>query len=50
VEYYNYHEAFPGRGHAAWRSVCFPWSLARWLARESGRFDVPDITTGQAGP
>ncbi|WP_164008099.1 glycosyltransferase family 4 protein [Pyxidicoccus trucidator] len=51
VDYYSYHEAFPTRDwYTVWHGVRFPWSLARWLAREAARFDVLDITTGDAWP
>ena len=51
VTYYGYGDAFPGdTSDTAWHGVRFPWTLARWLARESHRFDVLDITTGDAWP
>jgi glycosyltransferase involved in cell wall biosynthesis len=51
VSYYGYGEAFPGAtSHSAWHSVRFPWALSAWLARQAHRFDVLDITTGDAWP
>ncbi len=51
VSYFGFEEAFPGvSSHSAWHSVRFPWALAAWLARNAGRFDVLDITTGDAWP
>jgi glycosyltransferase involved in cell wall biosynthesis len=51
VSYYGFGEAFPGApGYSAWHSVRFPWNLSAWLARNAGRFDVLDITTGDCWP
>ena len=51
VSYYAFEQAFPGvSSHSAWHSVRFPWALSRWLARNAGRFDVLDITTGDCWP
>ncbi|WP_224364794.1 glycosyltransferase family 4 protein [Hyalangium versicolor] len=51
VFYYGFGEAFPGvTSHSAWHSVRFPWVLSAWLARNAGRFDVLDITTGDCWP
>ncbi|MCY1016808.1 glycosyltransferase family 4 protein [Pyxidicoccus sp. MSG2] len=49
VDYYSYHEAFPGtREHGSLHGVRFPWKVAAHLAREARRYDVLDITTGDA--
>ncbi len=51
VSYYGFGEAFPHAvGYSAWHSVRFPWELCAWLARNAGRFDVLDITTGDCWP
>lgn len=51
VSYYGFGEAFPGTtAYSAWHSVRFPWMLSAWLARNAGRFDVLDITTGDCWP
>ena len=51
VSYYGFGEAFPGTtAYSAWHSVRFPWALSAWLARNAGRFDVLDITTGDCWP
>jgi len=51
VSYYGFGEAFPGvTAFSAWHSVRFPWALSTWLARNAGRFDVLDITTGDCWP
>jgi glycosyltransferase involved in cell wall biosynthesis len=51
VDYYSYHEAFPGvPWHGSWHGVRFPWKVASHLAREAHRYDVLDITTGDAWP
>ncbi|MDY7226993.1 glycosyltransferase family 4 protein [Hyalangium rubrum] len=51
VSYYGFGEAFPGTTeYSAWHSVRFPWALSAWLARNAGRFDVLDITTGDCWP
>lgn len=51
VMYHGYGEAFPGDTRdTVWHGVRFPWALARWLAREASRFDVLDVTTGDAWP
>jgi glycosyltransferase involved in cell wall biosynthesis len=51
VSYYGFGEAFPGApSYSAWHSVRFPWALSTWLARNAGRFDVLDITTGDCWP
>ena len=51
VSYYGFDQAFPGvTSYSAWHSVRFPWALSTWLARNSGRFDVLDITTGDNWP
>jgi glycosyltransferase involved in cell wall biosynthesis len=51
VSYYGFGEAFPGvTSHSAWHTVRFPWALSAWLARNAGRFDVLDITTGDSWP
>ncbi|QSQ20207.1 glycosyltransferase family 4 protein [Pyxidicoccus parkwayensis] len=49
VDYYSYQEAFPGvPWYGSWHGVRFPWKLAAHLAREAHRYDVLDITTGDA--
>jgi glycosyltransferase involved in cell wall biosynthesis len=49
VDYYSYHEAFPGtREHGSLHGVRFPWKVAAHLTREAHRYDVLDITTGDA--
>lgn len=51
VSYYGFGEAFPGTtAYSAWHSVRFPWVLSAWLARNAGRFEVLDITTGDCWP
>lgn len=51
VSYFGFGEAFPGvTSYSAWHSLRFPWGLSRWLARNAGRFDVLDITTGDCWP
>jgi glycosyltransferase involved in cell wall biosynthesis len=51
VSYYAFGDAFPGvTSHSAWHTVRFPWALSAWLARNAGRFDVLDITTGDSWP
>jgi len=51
VSYYGFGDAFPGAPwFSAWHSVRFPWVLFAWLARNAGRFDVLDITTGDSWP
>lgn len=51
VDYFSYTEAFPReREHTAWHGVRFPWKLAAHLSREAHRYDVLDITTGDAWP
>ncbi len=49
VDYYSYHEAFPGAPwYGSWHGVRFPWKVAAHLKREAHRYDVLDITTGDA--
>jgi glycosyltransferase involved in cell wall biosynthesis len=51
VSYFGFGEAFPSvTSYSAWHSLRFPWVLSRWLARNAGRFDVLDITTGDCWP
>ncbi len=51
VAYHAFEEAFPGiTSHSAWHSLRYPWALSAWLARNAGRFDVLDITTGDCWP
>ncbi|MFL5348776.1 MAG: glycosyltransferase family 4 protein [Hyalangium sp.] len=51
VFYYGFDQAFPGvTAYSAWHNVRFPWALSAWLARNAGRFDVLDITTGDNWP
>jgi len=51
VEYYDYRRAFPkAPWYAASHGLRFPWMLSRWLSRQAHRFDVVDITTGDAWP
>lgn len=51
VSYFGFGEGFPGvTSYSAWHSLRFPWVLSRWLARNAGRFDVLDITTGDCWP
>jgi glycosyltransferase involved in cell wall biosynthesis len=51
VSYFGFGEAFPGvTSYSTWHSLRFPWVLSRWLARNAGRFDVLDITTGDCWP
>ena len=51
VDYFSYYEAFPGvREHGTWHEVRFPWKLTAHLTRAAGRYDVLDITTGDAWP
>ncbi|MFP2906297.1 glycosyltransferase family 4 protein [Pyxidicoccus sp. 3LFB2] len=49
VDYYSYNEAFPGvPAHGSWHGVRFPWKMSAHLQREAHRYDVLDITTGDA--
>ncbi len=51
VSYFGFGEAFPGvTSYSAWHSLRFPWVLSWWLAHNSRRFDVLDITTGDCWP
>ncbi len=51
VDYYGYGDAFPGEdADTALHSLRFPWKVAVHLAREARRYDVLDITTGDAWP
>jgi len=51
VDYYSYNEAFPDvSAHGSWHGVAFPWKVAAHLKREAHRYDVLDITTGDAWP
>ncbi|HZI14591.1 MAG TPA: glycosyltransferase family 4 protein [Myxococcus sp.] len=51
VDYYAYADAFPGE-HAdtALHGLRFPWKMSAHLKREAHRYDVLDITTGDAWP
>jgi glycosyltransferase involved in cell wall biosynthesis len=49
VEFFGYDQAFPGlKRFSARHQLAFPWKLAIYLRRHSRRFDVLDITTGDA--
>jgi glycosyltransferase involved in cell wall biosynthesis len=49
VAYHGYDQAYPGRMRFASRhQLAYPWKLAAFLRRNSGRFDVLDVTTGDA--
>lgn len=51
VDYYSYGEAFPGeRHHSALHNLRFPWLLSAHLTRAARRYDVLDVTTGDAWP
>ncbi|RKH72903.1 glycosyltransferase family 4 protein [Corallococcus aberystwythensis] len=51
VDYYGYGEAFPGeQHHSALHNLRFPWILSAHLARVARRYDVLDVTTGDAWP
>lgn len=49
VEYHAYDQAYPGRTRFISRhQLAYPWKLASFLRRNSRRFDVLDVTTGDA--
>ncbi len=49
VEYHAYDHAYPGRTSFTPRhQLAYPWKLASFLRRNAGRFDVLDVTTGDA--
>jgi glycosyltransferase involved in cell wall biosynthesis len=49
VDYYSYNDAFPRmREPGSWHEVRFPWKVTAHLTRASRRYDVLDITTGDA--
>jgi glycosyltransferase involved in cell wall biosynthesis len=49
VEYHGYDQAYPGRTQFSSRhQLAYPWKLASFLRENSGRFDVLDVTTGDA--
>ncbi|NNB85166.1 glycosyltransferase family 4 protein [Corallococcus exiguus] len=51
VDFYSYGEAFPGVEHfSALHNLRFPWVLSAHLARVARRYDVLDVTTGDAWP
>ncbi|RKH32428.1 glycosyltransferase [Corallococcus praedator] len=51
VDYYGYGDAFPGeQHHTALHNLRFPWKLSAHLARVARRYDVLDVTTGDAWP
>ncbi|MFP2928199.1 glycosyltransferase family 4 protein [Pyxidicoccus sp. 3LG] len=51
VDYYSYYDAFPGtREFGSWHGVRFSWAVSAHLARVAHRYDVLDITTGDAWP
>ncbi len=51
VDYFSYHDAYPGeRHHTAAHGLRFPWKLTAHLLRTARRYDVLDITTGDAWP
>ncbi|NOK33088.1 glycosyltransferase family 4 protein [Corallococcus exercitus] len=51
VDFYSYGEAFPGVEHfTALHNLRFPWVLSAHLARVARRYDVLDVTTGDAWP
>ncbi|RKH00965.1 glycosyltransferase family 4 protein [Corallococcus carmarthensis] len=51
VDFYSYGEAFPGVEHfTALHNLRFPWVLSAHLARAARRYDVLDVTTGDAWP
>ncbi|RKG80684.1 glycosyltransferase family 1 protein [Corallococcus exercitus] len=51
VDFYSYGDAFPGVKHfTALHNLRFPWILSAHLARVARRYDVLDVTTGDAWP
>jgi glycosyltransferase involved in cell wall biosynthesis len=49
VEYHGYDQAYPGREQfGSQHQLAYPWKLAAFLRRNAGRFDVLDVTTGDA--
>ncbi len=49
VEYHGYDQAFPGRQRFTTRhQLAYPWKLAAFLRENAARFDVLDVTTGDA--
>ncbi|NOK05029.1 MULTISPECIES: glycosyltransferase family 4 protein [Myxococcus] len=51
VDYFSYDDAYPGlRHHTTVHELRFPWKLTAHLLRAASRYDVLDITTGDAWP
>ena len=47
VEYYGFDQAYPRKNYGEIRNALqFPWRLSDFLAKNSGRFDVIDVSTG----
>ncbi|AEI62620.1 glycosyltransferase family 4 protein [Corallococcus macrosporus] len=51
VDFFSYDDAYPGlRHHTTLHELRFPWKLTAHLLRAAERYDVLDITTGDAWP
>jgi hypothetical protein len=49
VEYHGYDQAYPDRKQfSSWHQLAYPSKLASFVRRNAGRFDVLDVTTGDA--